>query len=108
MPHRFECPYLDGPVELTDEREARIRDLHELVLENEYLAIVGTLQDPDQVRRSRKDPAARLFVRWYDLANGKHCLVVVVEDSAPVNRFWIVTAFLTDQPRRGNLEWQRT
>lgn len=58
---RFQCPYLKGEVELTDERETHIVHTHPDLLP-EYLAQVGqTLADPDQVRRSARMSAARLF-----------------------------------------------
>lgn len=43
---RFQCPYLKGEVELTDERETHIVHTHPDLLP-EYLAQVGqTLADP--------------------------------------------------------------
>ena len=62
----FPCPYLKGEVELTEEREAHIAYNHPDLLPR-YLAQIGqTLADPDQVRRSTRMSAARLFYRWFE------------------------------------------
>ena len=50
----FPCFYLEGEVELTDEREAHIARTHPDLLP-EYLAEIGhTLADPDQVHWRRE------------------------------------------------------
>ncbi len=62
----FPCPYLNGEVELTDEREAHIAQTHPDLLP-EYLAqLKQTLADPDLIRRSLRMSAAGLFYRWFD------------------------------------------
>lgn len=63
---KFPCPYLKGDVELTDEREADIAEIHPDLLP-EYLPQLGqTLEDPDEVRRSARMSGARMFYRWFD------------------------------------------
>jgi hypothetical protein len=48
-------------------------------------------------------------LRWYDdVEHGKYCVVVVVDHSRNAGRQWIITAFLTDRPRRGDIEWLKT
>ncbi len=104
----FPCPYLNGEVELTDERELHIAQTHPDLLP-EYLAQVGeTLEDPDQVRRSLRMSAARLFYRWFDdVRQGKHVVVVVVSEAAPTERNWIITAYITRRLPDGEIEWQK-
>ena len=104
----FPCPYLKGEVELTDEREAHIARTHPDLLP-EYLAHMGqTLADPDQVRRSARMSTARLFSRWFeDVRRGKYVVVVVVSEAAPVERHWIITAYITRRLASGEVEWQR-
>ena len=104
----FPCPYLKGEVELTDEREAHIAHTHPDLLP-EYLAQIGqTLADPDQVRRSTRMSAARLFYRWFeDVRRGKYVVVVVVSQAAPTERHWIITAYMTRRLANGEVEWHK-
>jgi hypothetical protein len=85
--HTFPCPYLGGDVELSDEREAHIARNHPDLLPEHLVRIWQTLNATDQVRRSVRMGAARLFCRWYgDLLEGKHVVVVVVSEVAPAER----------------------
>jgi len=104
----FPCPYLKGEVELTDEREAHIAHTHPDLLP-EYLTQIGqTLADPDQVRRSTRMNAARLFYRWFeDVRRGKCVVVVVVSETAPTERHWIITAYMTRRLANGEVEWHK-
>jgi hypothetical protein len=101
------CPYLQGTVELTPEREAHIAERHPDLLPEHLDRLAGTLAEPDQVRRSRRFGDARLFSRWYsDLRNGKHVVVVVI--SAPdQGRHWIVTSYIARRLAEGEVEWAR-
>jgi len=108
MARWFDCPYLGGTVELTDEREAHIRLKHEATLDDGGRRVEGALAEPFQVRRSRTDDSARLFIRWYDdLQDGKFVIAVVIDDRSRGGRPGLATAYVTDQPRRGVLEWER-
>ena len=75
----------------------------------QYLVQIGqTLADPDQVRRSTRMSAARLFYRWFeDVRQGKHVVVVVVSEAAPRERNWIITAYMTRRLANGEVEWHR-
>jgi len=50
MPQFFPCPYLGAEVELTDEREAHIRQKHVHALGRDGALIAETLESPDSVR----------------------------------------------------------
>jgi len=99
---------LGGEIELTDEREAHIAHTHPDLLP-EYLAQMGqTLADPDQVRRSTRMSAARLFSRWFeDIRQGKYIVVVVVSEVTPMERHWIITAYMTSRLTSGEVEWRK-
>jgi hypothetical protein len=89
-------------VRLTDERLAHIL-LHPEMLGFES-AIVAALALPQEVRVSRSDPSVRLFYRYYEktLVGAKWLCVVVkylVEDT------FVVTAYLTDKPKAGEILW---
>lgn len=104
---RFPCPYLEGEVELTEERETHIRVRHPDLLPEYRALIAETLAQPDEVRRSRIDAHARLFCRWYnEVRGGKHVVVVVVSDYGARERHWIITAYIIGQPASGDLEWK--
>lgn len=104
----FACPYLAGNVELTDEREEHIALNHPDLLP-EHLAQLGeTLARPDEVRRSLRMSAARVFYRWFaDVRHSKHVAVVVVSDPAG-QRHWIITAYITRRIANGEIEWSRS
>jgi hypothetical protein len=104
----FPCSYLKGEVELTDEREAHIAHTHPDLFP-EYMAQIGqTLADPDQVRRSTRMSAARVFYRWFeDVRQGKYVAVVVVSEAVPTERHWIITAYMTRRLANGEVEWHK-
>ena len=106
----FRCPYLDSNVELTDERENHITLRHPDLLPKYRQCIPDTLMLPDEVRRSVRIGNARLFSRWFEqLRGGKYVVVVVVSNPVPVERHWVVTAYMTNRlTRGGDIEWKRT
>jgi hypothetical protein len=107
MARWFECPYLGGEVELTDEREVHILTRHPDVLPDNIDRISETLSQPEAVRVSPQDADARLFGRWYDdFLDGKYLNVVVKLD--PTGRNWILTAHPSESPVRGEVLWART
>ena len=64
--------------------------------------------DPDQVRRSIRMSGARIFYRWFDdVRQGKYVVVVVVSETAPTERNWIITAYVTRRLIDGEIEWQK-
>ncbi len=105
----FECPYLHGEVELTEERERHIAEGHPDLLPSQRGRIAEALADPDSVRRSGRAANARLFARWFaSLRGGKHVVVVVASDPAPRTRHWIVTAYMARRLAGGENEWTRS
>jgi hypothetical protein len=77
----FACSYLGSEVELTEEREKHIAENHPDLLPEHRDKIVGTLAEPDEVRRSTLFAGARLFSKWYGgLRGGKFVVVVVVAE----------------------------
>lgn len=105
----FICPYLGNDVELTDERECHITLRHPDLLPEHRRCISDTLALPDEIRSSPRFGNARLFSRWFEeLRGGKYVVVVVVSDSIPLVRHWIITAYITRRlSRKGKIEWKR-
>ena len=106
----FPCPYLDNDVELTDERKHHITLRHPDLLPIYQQCIPDTLFLPDEVRRSSRIRNARLFSRWFEwLRGGKYVVVVVISDQVPMERHWIITAYMARKlVRGGDVEWKRT
>jgi hypothetical protein len=108
MIRRFPCPYLNGEVELTKERERHITERHPDLLPEHRSRIAETLAVPDQIRTSARFGSARLFSRWYtDIGQGKYVVVVVVSERTPQERHRIITAYLANKLAQGGAEWQR-
>jgi len=106
---QFPCPYLEGDVELTDEREQHISATHPDLLPEYLPQLIKTLADPDQVRRStRMDNALLIARRFETIKEGKYVVVVVVTEHSLTNRNWIITAYLARKLTGGTLKWQKT
>lgn len=105
----FACPYLQGEVEWTQERERHTAERHPDLLPQHRDKVAVALADPEQVRRSKRFGNARLFSRWYpELHDGKHLVAVVVTDPAPALRHWLVTAYIARRLVEGEVEWTRS
>lgn len=105
----LEWPYLDGIVELTDERMRHIAERHPDLLPAYREQLAETLIDPDEVRWSVRFGQARLFSKWFeDVLRGKYIVVVVVSDPEPHGRHWVITAYITRQITVGETEWKRS
>ncbi len=89
-------------VRLTDERLAHILDHPEMAgLE---VAIAETLKGPAFVIQSITDEAARLYYRFYSGTPMGDKFVCVVVKVRPGDAF-ILTAYLTDKPKKGTVLW---
>ena len=94
--------YRERQIRLTDERLTHIREHPEMVgLER---ALEETLGAPERVVRSRSDENALLYYRYLPESTvGAKWLCVVVKEE-PENAF-ILTAYLTDKPKKGEVLW---
>ena len=89
-------------VRLTDERLAHILEHPEMA--DLQPAIVETLEHPALVIQSMSDEAARLYYRFYSatrIGDKFVCVVVKVEGSDA----FVLTAYLTDKPKKGTVLW---
>ena len=89
-------------VRLTDERLAHILEHPEMA--SMAAEVEQVLHQPQLVRRSRSDTAVRLFYQFYaqTIVGGKWLCVVV---KYAQNDAFVVTAYLTDQPKAGEDLW---
>jgi hypothetical protein len=95
--------YQNRQVRLTEERLAHILTHPEMVEMESQIA--DTLKNPQLVRKSRSDDSAELFYRFYtQLVIGDKWLCIVVK-YLPDDAF-IVTAYFTDKPKKGDDLWQ--
>jgi hypothetical protein len=89
-------------VRLTDERMSHILDRPEMRSMREE--IIGTLQSPAEVRISRSDANVRLFYEFYSRTLvGDKWLCIVVKYSE--NDAFVITAYLTDKLKAGEILW---
>ena len=88
-------------IRLTAERLAHILEHPEMTGIASEIAKV--LREPQVVRRSRSDSAVRLFYHFYarTVLGGKWLCVVVKYEQDP----FVVTAYLTNQPKAGEDLW---
>ena len=94
--------YQGVAVRLTDERLAHILDHPEMVgLE---AAISETLKHPALVIQSISDETARLYYRFYSATRVGDKFVCVVVKVKPGDAF-VLTAYLTDKPKKGTVLW---
>ena len=103
------CPYLGGLVELTDERRRHILLRHPDLLPEHMHHVAETVAEPDEVRRDDRFPGTRVFSRWCEhVKGGKFVVVVVIADPPPLERFWVVTAYIARTLTQGVVEWERS
>jgi hypothetical protein len=96
--------YQGTEVRLTSERLGHIRTHPEMV--DLVSRIPDVLSHPDQVLRSRSDPDVRLFYQFAEITLvGEKWLCVVVKSST--DDAFVLTAYLTDKPKRGEREWPK-
>lgn len=89
-------------IRLTEERLAHILEHPEMV--GMEPAIELTLRQPERVVQSFGDPQARLYYRFYlgTIVGNKHvCVVVKVSEKDA----FVLTAYLTDMPKKGIQIW---
>ncbi len=94
--------YQGKEVRLTDERLTHILEHPEMA--NMLIALEDTLRNPQLVIRSKVDASANLNYRYYygTLVGDKLLCAVVkygVEDA------FVLTAYLTDKPKKGEQLW---
>jgi hypothetical protein len=94
--------YQGRSVRLTDERLAHVKEHPEMV--NMEIALEETLRVPRLVIRSSADASASLNYRYYygTLVGDKWLCVVVKYDSDDA---FVLTAYLTDKPKKGEQLW---
>ena len=93
MDRTFCCPFLDAEVALSDARSQHIMERHPGTLPDYLLQMAETLNNPDLIRRGKKDINALLFSKWFDTIRTGRYLVVVVINDEDLARRWIITAY---------------
>jgi len=49
------------------------------------------------------------FYHWFDdVKQGKYVTVVIVSETSPAERNWIITAYITRRVMNGEIEWQKS
>lgn len=104
MANRFWPDYRGIPIRVTDERMSHIMEHPEM--RGMEGAIAETLLEPDQVVRSVSDERTVLIYRYYPhtMVGGKFLCVVVKES---VDDRFLLTAYLTDRIKQGEIIWKK-
>ena len=96
--------YLGQKIRLTEERRKHILEHPEM--KGMIPHIKETLLEPQEVVRSASDKEARLYYRYYiGTKVGDKYLCVVVK--VMMSDAFILTAYLTDSIKKGNIVWIR-
>lgn len=105
---KINCPYLNTNVELTGERKRHIAKTHPELLPSHEQEMIGTIADPDEIRRSKRYANALLFCKWFSsVKEGKYIVVVILSEASPKERHWIITAYITRKLTHGEIVWQK-
>lgn len=103
------CPFLNGPVRMSSEREVHVLRRHDDFGAALYSLMHEVLNDPDEIRWSSSDASIMLFWRWYlALVRGKYVAVAVVLDATGGEQPWIITAYIARRMRAGVTAWRRS
>lgn len=91
-------------IALTEERWEHILATHpEIRPYKDRLAAV--LESPDIVKKSRRDENIFMYYKWCDdMLSGKYLLVVVKYS----DRNFVVTAYITDRIKEGEVVWKKS
>jgi hypothetical protein len=92
-------------IRLTDERQEHIEADHP-EMSGQIDKIQGTLLKPERIARSRTDSDVELFYRHYEVTpvTEKYLCVVV---KVLIDDVFIITAYLTDTIKGGEVLWER-
>jgi hypothetical protein len=95
--------FKDRQIRLTNERKEHIKSDHP-EMSGQIVKITDTLMNPDVVVRSRTDTNIELFYRHYEFTpvTEKYLCIVVKVLS---NDCFIITAYLTDTIKKGEVLW---
>ncbi len=89
-------------IRLTEERLAHILEHPEM--RGLDLLIADTLKSPEVVVKSRSDESVRLYYQYLpETVVGRKWICVAVKED--VENPFILTAYLTDKPKKGEVLW---
>lgn len=89
-------------VAVTQERWLLVSRVKHPVMAGREDDVKAALSDPDQIRRSRRDPRVYLFYRSATAGRWTCIVVKRLNDEA-----FLITAYLTDKIKEGEMIWNR-
>jgi len=96
--------YRGHQIELTQERWRHIVTEHPEIRGFKKI-LSEILSEPDLVKRSKKDKEVLLYYRYYsDILGGKYLLVVAKIQGRP----FVLTCYITDRVKEGDVIWQKS
>ena len=97
--------YRGRSVRLTDERHTHLENQHPEMV-GQLSRISQTLKAPDKIIQSRTDQTVELFYNHYkNTPVSEKILCVVVKTSH--NNHFVITAYFTDNIKRGQILWEK-
>lgn len=98
--------YVGRTIRLTDERLDHLLNNHPEIKKESVSIIIETIQNPEQVIISNSDESVEMFYRYYSQTFiGNKWLCVVVKNLK--SDFFIVTAYFTNQVKKGEILWKK-
>jgi hypothetical protein len=91
-------------VRLTGERLRHLESDHP-EMQGQIARVEETLREPEQVIRSRTDPQVELHYRLYASTPVTRKYLCVVVKSLSAEDAFVVTAYFTNAPKRGDVLW---
>jgi hypothetical protein len=99
--------YFGRTIRLTEERLEHLLNNHPEIKAESISIIVETIQNPEQIIVSDSDNSVELFYRYYlKTTIGDKWLCVVVKNLE--TDFFIITAYFTNQVKKGEILWKKT
>lgn len=92
-------------VRTTEEYWKLITQFKHPIVERYEKEVKETLKEPDEVRRSRKDANVLLYYRRYKNLENRYICVLIKQLNG---EGFVITAYLADKVKRGNVIWQKS
>lgn len=88
----------------TEEYWKLIIELKHPIIKRHERAVKETLEKPDEIRESKKDAKVLLYYRQYKNLENRYVCVLIKQLNG---EGFVVTAYLADKIKRGNVIWQK-
>lgn len=91
-------------VRITEEYWKLIIEFKHPIIKRYEREVKETLEEPDEIRESKKDAKVMLYYRQYKNLENRYICVLIKQLN---DEGFVVTAYLADKIKRGNVIWQK-